>query len=46
MAWFFRTHLKNTINKADDLDEAYGKLREEFQRINTLSQEGGSRDAA
>jgi len=43
---FFRTHLKNTINKADDLDEAYGKLREEFQRINTLSQESGSRDAA
>jgi len=43
---FFRTHLKNTINKADDLDEAYGKLREEFQRINTLSQESESRDAA
>lgn len=43
---FFRTHLKNAINKADDLDDAYSKLREEFHRINTLSQESESRDPA
>lgn len=43
---FFRTHLKNAINKADDLDEAYSKLRDEFHRINTLSQESESRVVA
>jgi DNA recombination protein RmuC len=34
-AWliFYKTHFKNLENKAEELDEAYKKLREEFERI-------------
>ncbi|PKB78504.1 MAG: hypothetical protein BZY88_17985 [SAR202 cluster bacterium Io17-Chloro-G9] len=39
----YRTHLKNAMGKADDLDEAYTKVREEFDRIANLSEENQSR---
>ena len=42
----YRTHLKNAMGKADDLDEAYTKVREEFDRIANLSEENQSRDIA
>ena len=40
-AWkiFYNTHLKNLTGKAEELDEAYRKLREEFDRISKLSKE-------
>ncbi len=36
---FYNTHLKNMGSKADELDEAYKKLRDEFDRISKLSEE-------
>lgn len=36
---FYETHLRNAGRKADELDEAYKKLREEFDRISKLSEE-------
>ncbi len=39
-AWkvFYETHVRNLGNKADELDQGYKKLREEFRRISTLSE--------
>lgn len=39
-AWriFYKTHFKNLVSKAEELDEAYRKLREEFERISKLSE--------
>ena len=42
----YRTHLKRASGKADDLDQAYGKLRDEFDRIESLAEETSSRSAA
>lgn len=36
---FYRTHFKNLEGKAEELDEAYRKLREEFDRISKISEE-------
>ncbi len=36
---FYRTHLKNLEGKAEELNEAYKKLREEFDRISKISEE-------
>lgn len=38
-AWrvLYETHLRNAGNKADELDQAYKGLRDEFQRISNLS---------
>ena len=36
---FYRTHFKNLEGKAGELDEAYKKLREEFDRISKMSEE-------
>lgn len=36
---FYGTHLRNAGNKADELDQAYKKLREEFDRISKLSEQ-------
>ncbi|MDI6821616.1 MAG: DNA recombination protein RmuC [Actinomycetota bacterium] len=36
---FYRTHFKNLEGKAEELDEAYKKLREEFDRISKISGE-------
>ena len=43
-AWnvLYRTHLRNAGNKAEELDQAYTKLRNEFQRIASLSDQGQS----
>ena len=40
-AWkvFYQSHLKNASRKAEELDQAYKKLREEFDRISKLSGE-------
>jgi len=35
----YETHLRNAGRKAEDLDRAYKRLREEFARIATLSEE-------
>lgn len=35
----FRKHLKNSEDKAEELDEAYKKLRGEFDRISKISEE-------
>jgi DNA recombination protein RmuC len=35
----FRTHIRNAKNKADDADAEFGRLREEFDRIEGLSGE-------
>ena len=42
-AWkvLYHTHLRNAGNKADELDQAYGSLRGEFQRISSLSPDNG-----
>jgi len=37
---FYETHLKNAGRKADELDQAYRKLKEEFHRISELYEEG------
>jgi len=41
-AWrvFYKTHFKNLEGKAEELDEAYKKLREEFDRTSKISEEG------
>ena len=36
---FYRTHFKNLAGKAEELDEVYSRLREEFDRISKLSGE-------
>ena len=36
---FYTTHFKNLEGKAGELDEAYKKLREEFDRISKMSEE-------
>jgi DNA recombination protein RmuC len=36
---FYRTHFKNLAGKAEELDEAYKRLQEEFDRISKLSEE-------
>ena len=36
---FYTTHLRNATNKAEELDEAYKKLREEFERVSKMSEE-------
>ncbi|RLG20674.1 hypothetical protein DRN74_04920 [Candidatus Micrarchaeota archaeon] len=36
---FYKTHFKNLAGKAEELDEVYKKLREEFDRISKLSEE-------
>ena len=36
---FYRTHFRNLTGKAEELDEAYKRLREEFDRISKLSEE-------
>ena len=36
---FYDTHLRNAGTKAEELDEAYKKLREEFDRISKISEE-------
>ena len=36
---FYGTHLKNLKGKAEELDEAYKKLREEFDKISKMSEE-------
>ena len=36
---FYKTHFKNLAGKAEELDEAYKRLREEFDRISKLSEE-------
>ena len=36
---FYGTHLKNAIGKADDVDRAYNKLRDEFDRVTKLSKD-------
>jgi len=36
---FYNTHLRNAEGKAEELDIAYRKLRDEFDRISKLSKE-------
>jgi len=36
---FYKTHFKNLEGKAEELDRAYKKLREEFERISKISEE-------
>jgi DNA recombination protein RmuC len=47
-AWrvFYMTHLRNLESKAGEIDEAYKKLRKEFQRIATDVSPNGSSPAA
>ena len=42
----YGTHLKNVRNKADDLNGAYGKLRDEFDQISRLAEDDQSARAA
>lgn len=35
----YETHLKNTVDKAADLDKSYRKIRDEFDRISKVSDE-------
>ena len=39
---FYRTHLKNAVGKAEDLDVAYSKLRNEFSRVSNFASESES----
>ena len=39
---FYGTHLRNIGSKATELDEAYKRLREEFNRISEVSESGGA----
>ncbi len=41
----YRTHIKNMLGKAEDLDGSYGKLKEEFDRINRLAEDQSARVA-
>ena len=34
---FYRTHLKNAVGKAEDVDLAYSKLRDEFGRVSNFA---------
>jgi len=36
---FYRTHFKNLETKAEELDYAYNKLRDEFERVSKMSEE-------
>ncbi len=36
---FYTTHLRNAVSRAEELDLAYKKLREEFERISRMSEE-------
>ena len=36
----YETHLRNAGNKAEELDQAYTRLREEFKKISSLSDQG------
>ena len=36
---FYRTHFKNLETKAEELDDAYKKLRDEFERVSKMSEE-------
>jgi DNA recombination protein RmuC len=36
---FYKTHLKNLIHKAEEVDEAYRDLREEFEKISKFSKD-------
>ena len=36
---FYNTHLRNAGDRAEELDIAYRKLREEFDRISRMSKE-------
>jgi len=35
---FYETHLKNTVDRAADLDRSYKRLRDEFDRISKIPQ--------
>jgi len=39
---FYETHLKRATRKAEDLDNAYQRLKEEFDRVSKLSGDRGS----
>ena len=34
---FFQTHMKNAMNKANDVNQSYGQLKQEFDRIANFS---------
>lgn len=36
---FYTTHLRNTVNKAEEIDRSYKKLEKDFERISLLSDE-------
>jgi len=36
---FYNTHLRNAVNRAEELDLTYKKLREEFERVSKMSEE-------
>jgi DNA recombination protein RmuC len=36
---FYNTHLRNAGEKAEELDRAYKKLRDEFDRVSRMSKE-------
>jgi len=36
---FYNTHLRNAGERAEELDRAYRKLREEFDRISRMSKQ-------
>ena len=36
---FYGTHLRNAVDRADELDRAYKKLRDEFDKISRMSQD-------
>jgi len=36
---FYGTHLRNAVEKAEELDRAYKKLRDEFDKISRMSQD-------
>jgi hypothetical protein len=36
---FYQTHLRNLGNKADEIDSAYKRISQDFDKINRLSDE-------
>lgn len=36
---FYQTHLRNLVNKAEEIDSAYKRISEDFDKINRLSDE-------
>jgi len=42
---FYRTHFKNLEGKAEELDQAHKKLREEFDRISRMSEDEEGRNS-